>query len=106
MRVSEVCLDGRIVVIFPAASSLIGRVPDVAIAIGTRSQGGYLQELPEACRRVIDLHRLQGVGQQDVAVQLGVSERMVRRYLTYTLVYCQLRLEGLSIDRVRENVSL
>jgi RNA polymerase sigma factor (sigma-70 family) len=67
---------------------------------------GYLQELPEASRQVIDLHRLQGFGQQEVAARLGFSERMVRRHMTYAMVYCHLRLKGLGVDQVRRTVTL
>ncbi len=67
---------------------------------------GYLEELPTKCRRVFQLHRLEGVSQHEVAVRLGLSERMVRRYVTYAMVYCHLRLDGSSIDQVRTKVSL
>jgi RNA polymerase sigma factor (sigma-70 family) len=67
---------------------------------------GYLQELPDKCQRVMNLHRFEGVSQRDVAVRLGISERMVRRYVTYAMVYCHLRLDGMAVDRVRQRVSL
>jgi RNA polymerase sigma factor (sigma-70 family) len=67
---------------------------------------GYLQELPIKCQQVIRLHRLEGVSQHDVSVRLGFSERMVRRYVTYAMVYCHLRLEGVSAYQVRQKVSL
>jgi RNA polymerase sigma factor (sigma-70 family) len=67
---------------------------------------GYLQELPIKCQRVFDLHRLEGVPQHAVAVRLGFSERMVRRYVTYAMVYCHLRLQGMTVDQVRRKVSL
>jgi RNA polymerase sigma factor (sigma-70 family) len=67
---------------------------------------GYLQELPTKCQRVFKLHRLEGVPQHAVAERLGFSERMVRRYVTYAMVYCQLRLQGMTVDQVRRKVSL
>jgi RNA polymerase sigma factor (sigma-70 family) len=67
---------------------------------------GYLQELPIKCRQVFNLHRLEGVLQHDVAARLGLSERMVRRYVTYAMVYCHLRLDGMSVSQVRSTVSL
>ena len=66
---------------------------------------GFLQELPPKCQAVFGRHRLEGVPQQEVAATLGISERMVRRYVTYTMVYCQLRLTGLSAAHVRTRVS-
>jgi RNA polymerase sigma factor (sigma-70 family) len=65
-----------------------------------------LQELPPKCRRVFELHRLEGRSQQQVATDLGFSERMVRRYVTYALVYCRLRLTGLGLEEAREQVKL
>jgi RNA polymerase sigma factor (sigma-70 family) len=67
---------------------------------------GYLQELPLKCQRVFNLHRLEGVPQHEVAVRLGFSARMVRRYVTYAMVYCHLRLDGMTVDQVRRKVSL
>lgn len=67
---------------------------------------GYLEELPGKCQQVFNLHRLEGVPQQAVAVRVGVSARMVRRYVTYAMVYCRLRLDGVPIDEVRRKVSL
>jgi RNA polymerase sigma factor (sigma-70 family) len=67
---------------------------------------GYLQELPLKCQQVFNLHRLEGVPQNEVAMRIGVSERMVRRYVTYAMVYCRLRLDGIAVDEVRRKVSL
>jgi RNA polymerase sigma factor (sigma-70 family) len=66
----------------------------------------YLQELPTKCQRVFDLHRLDGLPQHAVALRLGFSERMVRRYVTYAMIYCHLRLQGMTVDQVRREVSL
>jgi RNA polymerase sigma-70 factor (ECF subfamily) len=67
---------------------------------------GYLRELPVKCQHVFQLHRFEGLPQHEVAVRLGFSERMVRRYVTYAMVYCHLRLEGMTADRVRQKVTL
>jgi RNA polymerase sigma factor (sigma-70 family) len=67
---------------------------------------GYLQELPIKCQQVINLHRVEGISQLDVSARLGMSERMVRRYVTYAMVYCHLRLDGMEVDQVRQRVSL
>lgn len=57
---------------------------------------GFLEELPAKCQRVFELHRLEGLSQQEVAARLSLSDRMVRRYVTYAMVYCRLRLDGLT----------
>jgi RNA polymerase sigma factor (sigma-70 family) len=67
---------------------------------------GYLRELPVKCQDVFTLHRFEGIPQHEVALRLGFSERMVRRYVTYAMVYCHLRLEGMAADQAREKVSL
>jgi RNA polymerase sigma factor (sigma-70 family) len=66
----------------------------------------FLQELPPKCREVFSLHRLEGIPQREVAARLGFSDRMVRRYVTYTMVYCRLRLDGLPAGEARERVVL
>ena len=87
-----------------------GEFDDPARQLLAREQAdqllGYLQELPSKCQRVFNLHRFEGVPQNEVAVRLGFSERMVRRYVTYAMVYCHLRLEGMAADQVRRKVSL
>lgn len=67
---------------------------------------GYLRELPIKCQQVFNLHRLEGLPQSEVAARMGFSERMVRRYVTYAMVYCHLRLDGVAADQVRQKVSL
>lgn len=67
---------------------------------------GYLEELPSKCQQAFNLHRLEGISQSEVARRLGFSERMVRRYVTYAMVYCRLRLDGIAGDQVRQRVSL
>jgi len=87
-----------------------GELDDPAKQLLAREQAdqllGYLQELPIKCQRVFSLHRLEGVSQREVAARLGFSERMVRRHVTYAMVYCHLRLEGMTVDQVRRKVSL
>jgi RNA polymerase sigma factor (sigma-70 family) len=65
-----------------------------------------LEELPAKCRQIFHMHRLEGLDQRAVADRAGVSERMVRRYVTYALVYCRLRLDGLSAEQARQEVEL
>jgi RNA polymerase sigma-70 factor (ECF subfamily) len=67
---------------------------------------GFLQELPVKCRGVFELHRLEGLTQHEVGGRLGLSERMVRRYITYAMLYCRLRLEGVPADRARREISI
>jgi RNA polymerase sigma factor (sigma-70 family) len=65
-----------------------------------------LQELPDKCLLVFRLHRLDGIDQREVARQLGFSARMVRRYVTYAMTYCRLRMDGVPTDQARRLVTL
>ena len=67
---------------------------------------GYLQELPAKCRLAFSLHRLEGVPQHEIAARMGFSPRMVRRYVTYAMVYCHLRMDGMAVEQVRRRVTL
>jgi RNA polymerase sigma factor (sigma-70 family) len=86
----------------------IGADPAEQLAARERAEQliGFLQELSVQCRQVFDLHRLQGIAQREVGTRLGISERMVRRYVTYAMVYCRLRLNGMPAEQAREEIKL
>jgi RNA polymerase sigma factor (sigma-70 family) len=96
--------------LFEELNTSRGESDDPAEQLLAREQAdqllGYLQELPIKCQQVMNLHRFEGISQRDVSVRLGISERMVRRYVTYAMVYCHLRLDGMAVDQVRQRVSL
>jgi len=86
-----------------------GRGEDPAVQLEAREQSlqllGFLEELPSKCRQAFDLHRFHGLTQPEVGLRLGLSDRMVRRYVTYAMVYCRLRLDGCTADQARHEVS-
>jgi RNA polymerase sigma factor (sigma-70 family) len=96
--------------LFEDLNTARGELDDPAKQLLAREQVdqllGYLLELPIKCQHVINLHRLEGLPQHEVAVRVGISARMVRRYVTYAMVYCHLRLDGMAADQVRQRVSL
>jgi RNA polymerase sigma-70 factor (ECF subfamily) len=96
--------------LFEDLNTTRGELDDPAKQLLAREQAErllcYLQELPIKCQQVIALHRLEELPQHEVAVRVGISERMVRRYVTYAMVYCHLRLDGMPVDQVRQRVSL
>jgi RNA polymerase sigma factor (sigma-70 family) len=96
--------------LFAELAPTCGEWDDPAKQLLVREQAdqllAYLQELPIKCQRVFQLHRFEGLPQHEVAARLGFSERMVRRYVTYAMVYCHLRLEGMAADQVRQKVTL
>lgn len=55
-----------------------------------------LLELPLEYRRAFVLHRFEDWSTLQIARDLGVKERMVRNYISRTVIYCKLRLEGVS----------
>jgi RNA polymerase sigma-70 factor (ECF subfamily) len=58
--------------------------------------GRMVAELPEKYQQAFRLHRLEDYSFTDIAKHMGIKERMVRRYVTHTLVYLRLRREGVS----------
>jgi RNA polymerase sigma-70 factor (ECF subfamily) len=52
----------------------------------------YLRELPERCRRAFLLYRVYELDLQDVARQMGVTDRMVRYYVMQAMSHVQARL--------------
>ncbi|MNC66686.1 putative RNA polymerase sigma factor FecI [compost metagenome] len=52
-----------------------------------------LQGLPERPRRAFLMARLSGMGYAQIGQQLGVSERMVKKYMAQAMLHC-LQLSG------------
>jgi len=63
-----------------------------------------LSELPPKCRDAFLRFRLDGISQQQIAQELDVTERMVRLYISQGVIYCRLRLEGLTPEQARERL--
>lgn len=59
-----------------------------------------LGELPPKCRQAFLLQRIYGVQFPAIAAQMGVSERMVRKYVVRALTYCRAGLDA--ARRVKE----
>jgi RNA polymerase sigma-70 factor (ECF subfamily) len=64
-----------------------------------------LAELPEHYRKAFILHRLENLSTAEIALQIGKSERMVRRYVVHVLAYCRYRLQGLTPNATSERMS-
>ena len=54
----------------------------------------YLQELSPKCRQAFELHRLRELPVEEVAREMGISDRMVRKYVARALIYCRYRMDG------------
>jgi RNA polymerase sigma factor (sigma-70 family) len=92
----------------PPAEAVDEHDPLRLLVSGEHAQrlASFMQELPSRTRQVFELHRIEGLSQQEVGRRLLLSERMVRRHVTYVLVYCRLRLDGLSAVQAREKIVL
>lgn len=53
-----------------------------------------LDELPPKCRQAFVLHRMQQRTSEEVAHEMGISTRMVRKHVARALIYCRFRLDG------------
>jgi RNA polymerase sigma-70 factor (ECF subfamily) len=56
----------------------------------------FLDELPDPVRDAFLMFRVEDLDQETIAHRLGVTDRMVRNHITKALMYCRLRLDGLS----------
>jgi RNA polymerase sigma factor (sigma-70 family) len=67
---------------------LLGGVQELAVV------RRLLGELPPKCRRALLLHRVSGLATEDIAVQMGLSERMIRHYILRGVAYCRSGLDA------------
>jgi RNA polymerase sigma-70 factor (ECF subfamily) len=63
-----------------------------------------LKELPPKCRQAFVLHRMRQLTSEEVAVQMGISGRMVRKHVARAMIYCRYRLDGLSQQAALERL--
>jgi RNA polymerase sigma factor (sigma-70 family) len=59
-----------------------------------------LGELPPKCQRAFLLHRFEDLSTAEVGERMGLTDRMVRKYVRRALVYCRLRLAGVPRDEI------
>jgi RNA polymerase sigma-70 factor (ECF subfamily) len=63
-----------------------------------------LKELPAKCQQAFVMHRFLDLSIVEVAGRMGLSDRMVRKYIHRTLVYCRLRMTGMSVEEANRLV--
>jgi RNA polymerase sigma-70 factor (ECF subfamily) len=54
-----------------------------------------LLELPLKCQEAFLMHRVDDLSTSEIAERMGLTDRMVRKYLQRALVYCRLRIGGM-----------
>jgi RNA polymerase sigma factor (sigma-70 family) len=81
-------------------NELFGRLPDPETMALERERREliqeFLHELPDSVRQAFLLFRMEDMDQKSIARRLGVTDRMVRNHITRALMYCRLRLEGMT----------
>lgn len=60
-----------------------------------------LDELPQRQREAFVLHRFDGLTQDEVAAQMGISRRMVVKHLSRAMAYCETRVHYASAEQMR-----
>ena len=60
-----------------------------------------LNELPERQRMAFTLNVLDGLLQEEVAAQMGISLRMVSKHISRAYAYCELRLQYGSLEQMQ-----
>lgn len=63
-----------------------------------------LQELPPRYRQAFILHRFDERSTSEIARELGIEARMVRNYISRTVLYCRLRLKGFMPSEAKAQV--
>lgn len=61
-------------------------------------------ELPRKCGEAFRLHKLEDRPFSEVAHVMGLTERMVRKYVTRALIYVRLRREGICARDAEERM--
>lgn len=80
---------------------MLHAVPDNQPVLETRIQAGQglerlalaLDELPDKCREVFYLNRVEGYTHKEIAERLHLSESMVAKYLVRAMRHCRERLK-------------
>lgn len=63
-----------------------------------------LRELPQHYRQALVMSRLQDMPSAAIAVRMGKTDRMIRRYIAHAVVYCRLRVSGLAAADARASI--
>jgi RNA polymerase sigma-70 factor (ECF subfamily) len=65
-----------------------------------------VSEMPPKCQRAFQLHKIEDRPLAEVAEMMGVTDRMVRKYLARVLVYVRLRRERVSVSQTNVQLGL
>jgi RNA polymerase sigma factor (sigma-70 family) len=80
----------------PLVQEDLSELPDVAGHLDTaqfiKRLREVLQQLPPKCRAAIVMQYWQGLSYEEIALRLGVSTHMVKKYLSQAMVHCRRRM--------------
>ncbi len=63
-----------------------------------------VEELPEKCRAAFMASKFQERTAEEIAADMHVSARMIRKYIVQGLVYCRLRLDGVTMEEAKKRM--
>jgi RNA polymerase sigma factor (sigma-70 family) len=74
----------------------------VSDMLGAREKIELLGEavgaLPERCRQIVVLHKIQGLSQREVATRLGISERTVENLVARGVRRCEAHFRARGVE--------
>lgn len=91
----------------PVAEDFLDEATPERVAIATdelENLGTWVSELPQKYQEAFRLHRLEERPFEQIAEQMGIKERMARRYVANALLYLRLRREGASASDAWRNL--
>lgn len=90
----------------PAASTSLQ--PEERLSQSQRAQAMLrtIEELPPRCREAFVLHKIDGLRQQDIATQMGISVNMVERHVMRGMDACRACLDRLDGIRAKDGTDV
>jgi RNA polymerase sigma factor (sigma-70 family) len=76
-------------------AELPGIVGEIDTAQRVKRLREVLQQLPPKCLAAVELQYWHGLRYEEIALRLGVSTNMVKKYLSQALVHCRRRMARL-----------
>jgi RNA polymerase sigma factor (sigma-70 family) len=66
---------------------------EAAVAQEVEQLEKLIAQLPAKCRQAFLLYKIQGLEFSEVAIRMGLSERMVRDYVVRAILFCRIELD-------------
>jgi len=83
----------------PFVQELLAELPETAGELDTAQRvkrlHEVLQQLSPKCRAAVELQYWHGLRYEEIALRLGISTNMVKKYLSQALVHCRRRMTRL-----------